>query len=152
MMKTITDLLNQVRQYQGRLGDYYRALNGASVSQRVKMLLDYMTDREFQRRDALTRFEEDLPETLRGIQSRFLPPEDILTVCNEPDLSGNTQLSVDDIIEIAVNMNKCVLDFYEQMSQHGDSHDVRDVFGSLFEMEKRSLRELVRDAQELKDL
>ena len=59
---------------------------------------------------------------------------------------------MDDVIEIAVKLNQCLIDLYKEMIKNSETNLIREVFANLMEMEKRQELELVRDAQEWKDL
>jgi len=152
MIKSIEEVLKQISEYQGQLSEFYKNLNLNSQKQRIQMLLDYISNVYKNRGDNLYRFIGDMPEIILKTDSPFQPSLDSLTDCPEIKFSGKDEWNIDDVIEIALKYNQCIIDFYEQAFKSAETYTIREIFRNLMEMEKRGQRELVRDSQELKDL
>jgi rubrerythrin len=150
--ETTKDVLDHAREFHRQLGEFYSGLSSKSAKQRVKMLLDFMSDHEKHLEDTMARYEEEVSQKILNTWFQYSPSKEILTACKEINLEGKENLTVDDVIEIAVKLTQCLIDLYKEMAKNSECEDVRAVFNNLMEMERHFELQLVRDAQELKDL
>jgi rubrerythrin len=150
--ETTKDVLDHAREFHTQLSDFYTLLSRLSEKQRVKLLLDYMSEHEKYLEETLTRYEEEVSKKILNTLFQYPPPKELLETCREVSINRTDELSVDDVIEIAVKLNQCLIDLYKEMIKNSETDLIREVFTNLMEMEKRQELELVRDAQEWKDL
>jgi len=150
--ETTKDVLDHARKFHTKLGDFYNLLSSKSEKQRVKLLLDYMSEHEKYLEETLCRYEEEVSKKILNTWFRYSPPKELLEICRGVSLNRIDELSVDDVIEMAVKLNQCLIDFYKEMSKNSKTDLIREAFTNLMEMEKRQELELVRDAQQWKDL
>jgi rubrerythrin len=150
--ETTKDVLDHAREFHTQLSDFYTLLSGKSEKQRVKLLLDYMSEHEKYLEEILSRYEEEVSKKILNTWFQYSPPKELLDTCREVSIKKTDDLTVDDVIEIAVKLNQCLIDLYKEMIKNSETNLIREVFTNLMEMEKRQELEVVRDAQEWKDL
>ncbi|MGD2089825.1 MAG: hypothetical protein PVH61_26860 [Candidatus Aminicenantes bacterium] len=151
-IETTKDILDHVREFHTQLSDFYRLLSSKSETQRVKLLLDYMSQHEEYLEETLIRYEEEVSDKILNTWFQYPPPTELLDTCREVSINKTEDLAVDDVIEMAVKLNQCLIDLYKEMIKNSETDYMREFFTNLMEMEKRQELELVRDAQEWKDL
>jgi len=150
--ETTKDVLDHAREFHTQLSEFYTLLSRKSEKQRVKLLLDYMSEHEKYLEETLARYEEEVSGKILNTWSQYPPPKEILETCREISITKTDDLTVDDVIEMAVKLNQCLIDLYKEMIKNSETDQMREIFTNLMEMEKRQELELVRDAQEWKDL
>jgi rubrerythrin len=151
-IKTIKDILNYAREFHTQLREFYSLLSSRSEKQRIKLLLDYMSQHEKYLEETLSRYIEKVSEQVLNNWFQYPPPQEIITNYDKKNIEKNENLTVDDVIEMAVKLDQLLLDLYNEIIKHSETDEMREVFTNLMEMEKRQELELVRDAQEWKDL
>ena len=150
--ETTKDILDHARGFHRQLGEFYGSLSNQSGKQRVKMLLDYMSQQERHLEDALARYVEQLSEKMLNTWFQYPPPKEILSLCQEVTMAGKSDLTVDDVIAMVVKLDQCLIDLFKDAVEKAETDQLREIFRNLLEMERRYELELVRDAQEWKDL
>jgi rubrerythrin len=150
--ETTKDVLDHAREFHTQLSDFYSLLSRKSEKERVKLLLDYMSQHEKYLEETLTRYEEEVSGKILNTWFQYPPPQEILDTCREVNINETENLTVDDVIEMAVKLDQCLIDLYKEMIKNSETDQMREIFTNLMEMEKRQELELVRDAQEWKDL
>jgi rubrerythrin len=144
------DVIERARTIHKRMGEQYDLLGDVAERPRVKMLLDYLSRHERHLDEVLAKYEEAISKRILDCWFNYTPemiPEDCV---NCGDLSPD--MSIDEIIKRAALVDECLLRLYEEMSNRAPHEDVRNVFQTLLEMEKREELELMRNALELKEI
>jgi hypothetical protein len=111
-----------------------------------------MSQHEKYLEETLARYKEEVSEKILNTWFQYPPPKEILDTCREVSINETDYLTVDDVIEMAVKLDDCLIDLYKEMIKNSETDQMREVFTNLMEMEKRQELELVRDAQEWKDI
>ena len=148
--KTTKDILELARAFHEQVSAYYRKLGDKSKRQRVKMLLDYMSRHEKHLEQCLTEYEQDASRKILETWFKYTPQFDIPS-CFE-DIELNPDMCIDDVIELALRLDDCLVELYKGMAEKAEYSDVKKVFTNLLEMEKHEKMNLVRDAIELKEI
>jgi hypothetical protein len=150
--ETTKDVLDHAREFHTQLSEFFSLLSKKSEKLRVKLLLDYMSQHEKYLEETLARYKEEVSEKILNTWFQYPPPKEILDTCREVSINETRNLTVDDVIEMAVKLDQCLIDLYIEMIKNSETDQMREFFTNLMEMEKRQELELVRDAQEWKDL
>jgi rubrerythrin len=150
--ETTEDILEQARGFLCQLSEGFNSLSNRTQQQRVKMLLDYVSQKKSHMEETLSRYKEQLPKKLLNARFQVLPRQEILNLCDEVTSVNQGDLTVDDVIAMVVKLDQCLIDLYTEAMEKTESKDVREIFKHLLEMGQRYQREWVRDAQEWKDL
>jgi len=150
--ETTKDVLDHAREFHGQVSVYYRQLGKKVQKERVKMLLEYMSRHEKHLEENLARYEEDVSGRILNTWFQYPPPKDILKTVVSFTLEGKENLTVDEVIDLALRIDDCLIQLYKQMAAESECGDVREVFTNLLEMEKHREMDLVRDALHLKEI
>lgn len=152
VFETTKDVLDHAREFHGYVGDYYRRLSEKNRKARVRMLLDYMSWHEKELEKALARYEEQVSEKVRNTWFQYPPPEGVVQVCMDMNFEEKENLTVDEVVDMALELDKCLLQLYEAMVERSEYEEVREVFKNLLEAKKRRKLDFVRDAMHLKEI
>ena len=61
-------------------------------------------------------------------------------------------MSVADVLQLAIRFDDCVIGLYKTLAKQSVSEDVRHLFSTLLEMEKKEEHQIVRNTIETLDL
>ena len=150
--ETTKDVLDHAREFHGQVSEYYRQLSEKVQKERVKMLLEYMSRHEKHLEENLSNYEEDVSGRILNAWFQYPPPKDILKTVVSLTLEGKENLTVDEVIELALRIDGCVIQLYQKMAADSKFVEVKEVFTNLLEMEKHREMDLVRDALHLKEI
>ncbi len=76
----------------------------------------------------------------------------MLATCEELSLDGKENLNLDDVVEMALRFDECLVQLYQEMVKNAETDEVREAFQNLLEMEKKEELKLVKDAFQLKEM
>lgn len=144
----VRDILDQGRAYHGQLTQYYQQLSGEAERQRLKLLLDHLGGHERNMQKVLAGYTDGGPEEVLNTWVDWRHREEILGLCQPPP---TPEMSVDKVIEAAMALDNCLLDFYREVVESADSERVREVFRNLIDAEEMELRKLAQDSQQVRD-
>ena len=146
----IRNMLDEVRGFHGQLAEYYGRLSDEADQQRVKMLLDYMSTHEKSLQRSLAAYEDDASRQMLDSWVACDRCEAILATCEQTPIAP--EMSVDGVIRVAMDVDRCLLRFYREVAKCAESETVRDVFKNLVDMEEAELRKLALDALGARDI
>jgi rubrerythrin len=150
--ETTKDVLDHARDFHHHLSEYYSQLSDKAGRERVKMLLNYMSRHEKHLAESLSEYEHSVSSKILDTWFQFPAPKEALTTCRIVAVEENTELSVDGIVDLALQLDECLVQLYKSMIESSESEEVREVFTNLLQMEKHEEVELVRNAFRLKGL
>lgn len=143
------DVLHHAERLHLEICDLYHRLAEQSQKQRVKLMLDYMSQREKKLAKALETFTGETSQNILDTWFQFADDEDRL---KWPDCTLPTEVPADDVLGVALKLADCFINLYRDIATHADSEDVRKVFDSLLAGEELEKQKLVRNAQLFDDL
>ena len=114
--------------------------------------MDYLSRHEKHLEENLARYEEEVSGKILNAWFQYPPPKEVLNTCKSAVIPGQEDLSIDGVVEMALQLDDCLIDLYKEMIKSSELEEVKEVFNNLLEMEKREKLDLVRNALELKDL
>lgn len=150
--ETTKDVLKHARDFHHHLSEYYSQLSEKSDRERVKMLLNYLSRHEKHLAESLSQYEEGVSKKILNTWFQFPTPQGMLHTCRTMAVKEQQELSVDGIVELALQLDECLVQLYQEMIKSSEVDVVKDVFQNLLEMEKHEEVELVRNAFRLKGL
>ena len=139
------DVLEHARSFHQRVGDFYRDLSDHTEKQRLKLLLDYMAEREQELASALEQFTEGSSREVLDTWFQFCCDDETLKLC--PGAMLNKEMTLDEIIRAGVALSQCFIDLFREIANTADSEQVRAVFQNLLESEQREQKKLVRNVE-----
>ena len=144
------DVLDHARNFHKQISEFYRQRRDSTEQQRLKLLLDYMSQREQALASALEQFTEGSSREVLDTWFQFTVDEEKLKLC--PDDLLHDDMTVDDVIRAGVAMCQCCIDLFREIATTADSDQVRAVFQNLLESEQREQKKLVRNVEMFMDL
>jgi hypothetical protein len=144
------DVLEHARNFHRKISEFYKEHRDHTDQQRLKLLLDYMSQREQDLARALDSFTEGSSKEVLDTWFQFTCDDETLKMC--PDALLHDDMTVDDVIRAGVALSQCFIDLFREIATTADSEQVRAVFQSLLESEKREQKRLVRNVEMFMDL
>lgn len=144
------DVLDHARTFHNELRRLYEQLSTETQKERVKMLLEYLSRHEAHLEESLAAYEAGASKRVLDTWFKYVPQEDKLKEFQDVKLEPD--MSIDDVVDVALRMDNCLVEFYKDMATMAVIPEVKEVFTNLLEMEEREKHKLVRDALQLKEI
>ena len=145
----VRDMLDQVRDFHGQLAEYYHQLSESSDQQRIKLLLDHMSNHEKQLQGSMRDYEEDASKQIMDTWVDCKYCDEVLATCKQIPIVP--EASVESVVQATLDIDNCLMRFYREVAEKVESEKVRDVFRNLVEMEESELRQLAFSALQVRD-
>ncbi|PCJ64261.1 MAG: hypothetical protein COA73_04180 [Candidatus Hydrogenedentota bacterium] len=127
------DFLNKVEAFYGRLGTYYKELSDDSKSRDVKTILSHLSRHEENVRCMIQRYEEGADQVVLNTWFKVSP--DFTQLKMPEDLVFSSEKSVDDIIQLAIDIDESLIDMYKLLIRESLDDEVKDVLNNLIQEE-----------------
>ena len=144
------DILGRAQRFHEDVSRYYQQQVNISGRERIRMLLDYLSRHEHQLATSLAEYEDSASEKVLNTWFNSRHELDPCTFLNEFKLTADT--SVDDIIELGLRLDDCLIAVYQDLAENAECEEVRGVFQNLLEMEQKEKCQLARNSLRLMDL
>lgn len=144
------DILDHARAFYGTLSDYFERLTHVTDKERIRMLLLYLVESERARGNALLEYERTAPVDLMDTWFKC-GPDKADGSCFNPD-ALLADMDVDEVIQEAIRLENCLSALYSEMADRAQTDEVRELFETLLRSNEKHIRNLVRDAEQLRDL
>jgi hypothetical protein len=138
------DVLAGAEAFHRQISEYYHRVSDQSSQQRIKMLLDYLSRHEQQLADSLADYEHDASQAVMDTWFQSKHKMDICAVLKDVEISPD--MSVDDVVDVGLKVDECLIAMYRDLAESAPSEDVRNVFQNLLDMEEEEKRRLVKNA------
>jgi len=142
--KQTRDIIELAQWFHERLSEFYHRLSDTAERKRVKFLLDYLSRHEKHLQRSLQSYEAHASEKMLNTWFQYVP--DTLTFERLQALQVQTDMSVQDVVDIVMQLDEALVDFYRELADNAESAKLREVFESLLEMEKHEEVVLLREA------
>jgi rubrerythrin len=141
--ETTRDVLDCVKQFHSKASDLYNQLANHEEQERLKLLLDYLSRHETHLAKSLADYEQETSEKILNTWFQYVPDQALLEPINNIDIEPN--LSVDEIVDLAMGLDNCLIELYKEMINHSSAiSEVKEVFQNLLDMEKQEQHQLAR--------
>jgi len=150
--ETAKDVLDHAKDYHRQLAGFYQELKEKSDNERVKMLLDYLISHEKKHETGLSDYESRISSKKLKTWFQYPPSKDNLATCLSLSADNYHDLSLDGVVETAMNLDNCLIQVYDSMISSSDTAEMKDIFRNLKEMEVHEEHELAWNSAQLKDL
>ena len=145
------EILEHIGNFHASTAECYRALEDRAKQTRVKLFLDYLSERQNELAAAIDNFLAEAPADVLDTWFQFADEDEYLTlVC--PDVAPHPDMSVDEVMVVAHEVHGCLMGAYRAIVANTESQAVREVFENLLQGGERQWKTLVRDVQLLSDL
>lgn len=143
--ETMKDVLDHARKFHREVSEFYGRLTQKKQKERVKILLDYMSRHEKHLEESLAQYEEGVSEKILNTWLQYPPPKETLDLCKKLSIEDNENLTVEQVIELALKLDDCLVNLYRMMIESAETEEIKEVFANLLAMEKQEEINLVRD-------
>ncbi|EPC00525.1 hypothetical protein L861_06180 [Litchfieldella anticariensis FP35 = DSM 16096] len=148
----VKDLVRWAADYHARLGDQYSELASSNVSERVRMALEYLAERERKMQAGLQGYFNDGNDHCNVLDTWFDDPADFP---HPPVLDRLPECmdcaSVQDVLATALATHKTLQDLYMHRADRASIEAERDFFVALATGHEGEVRRIARDMQRLED-
>ncbi len=138
------DILDHARQFHRKLGELYARSGESADKEKLKILLHYMSRHEQYMEECLSGYAADAQKKVLDAWFKFPPTMPDCDCFECVDLKAD--LTVDQLIDTAVRVDKCLIRLYQMGAEKASSQEVRDLFTKLLDMEKREESKALRNA------
>ena len=129
-------------EFHGKLVDFYSKIESKSEKTSVKILVNYMARHENILKEQLSQISAEQQKQLTEEWLKY-EPEFVSEQCFE-DLKIDKDSGVDDIVDAALGLNQCLINFYHQVAEIAPTEELKILFSKLEVMEIAEKKKLAR--------
>ncbi|MHC4874548.1 MAG: hypothetical protein ACYTFY_22065 [Planctomycetota bacterium] len=133
--KQMHDLLECAQRFHHSLAEFYTTLETKVDEARVKMLLGYMKRHELYLEECIAIYEADANLAVTDTWLKYEPSVELETFLE--NLKASSDMSIDEVVEIALDLDSYLIEFYKMIVESAPSEDIRAVFNSMLKIEER---------------
>ncbi len=148
--KQVREILAYVRLFHGQMREFYERLHKKDEQQRIKIILDFLCRHEKHREETLAQYEAETSKKILDTWFQYIP-EHTVPECLE-DIEIQSDMAVDDIIRMALDLNNCIIETYKALIEETDVDEVKEVFSKLLKRLESEEKNLMRDSLWLYDV
>lgn len=150
--ETVKDVLDHVREFHGKLSALYKRLGEKRQKERVRIILDFLSSHEKHLENSLGEYETEVSKRILNTWLQFPPPPELLNRCQSLTIDEDREFSVDDVVDLALEVDRCLIDLYGNMAESAEIDNIKELFENLLNTAKQRSMDLVRDAQEFQEI
>ena len=148
--ETVGDILERVRRFHRELGEFYQKVENLAERERAKLVLEFLQRHEIYLDESLAAYEKDASKGVLDTWFKSTPKMEIGECFDDAEIRPD--MSVEDVLRIAMRFDNCVIELYKSLAEQSVSEDVRNLFSTLLEMEKKEEHQVVRNTIGILDL
>ena len=148
--RTVADVLNVVKKFHAALARQFAELEQLTTSERAQLMLDYLNRHEQNLVKATEQFVKDADAGVLDTWLQFAPethPENLLEKVRNVDLND-----VNSIVLVALEVDDHLCNLYDDVLEHANTDEVKEVFKSLVRLEDSERHMISRAAFRLSDI
>lgn len=148
----VRELVAWAADYHARLAEQYAQLAAGEVSDRVKMALDYLAERERKLQADLNGYFDDGSDHRKVLDTWFDDPNDFPHAPVLERLPGSVPCdSVQEVLATALTAHRTLQDLYTHRSELAGGGEEKQFFEALSAGHEAEVRRIARDLQRLED-
>jgi len=144
------EIINAARAFHQRASTFYQQLGNQAESAKVKMLLDYLVRHEAHLERALSDYSQEVRSKALNSWYQYAQEKCLLQPFDVSQYPKD--MTVDDVMNIGLNIDSCLIASYKGMAEAATSSEVREIFENLLLMEQQQKHKLARIALEIGDM
>jgi rubrerythrin len=144
------EIIDAARAFHQRASTFYQQLNDQTEGAKVKMLLDYLVRHEAHLERALSDYTQEVRSKALNAWYQYAQEQCLLQPFDVSQYPKD--MTVDDVMNIGLNIDSCLLASYKGMAEAATKSEVREIFESLLQMEQQQKHKLARIALEIGDM
>lgn len=146
----VKDILEHTRHFHELISDFYQNLSQNTDKERLKIILDYLSEHELHLEKAFAEYEKTASKKILNVWLPFSPCQERLTEFKVQIQSE--EITIKEIIQKVIELDDCVINMYRDLVSQADNQDVKDVFYSILDFETHEKRVAMRDLVWMEDL
>ncbi|MDX2479807.1 MAG: hypothetical protein QNK24_05675 [Desulfuromusa sp.] len=144
------EIIDSARAFHQRASAFYQQLADKAEGARVKMLLDYLIRHEAHLDRALSDYTEEIRSKALNAWYQYAQEQCLLQPFDTSQYSK--EMTVEEVMEIGLNIDRCLVASYKGMAETATSPKVREIFKDLLLMEEQQKHKMARIALEIIDM
>ncbi len=148
--KNTRDVLEHVRHFHQEVSNRYQRVSGETDKKRLKLLLDYISEREQKLADAVSVFTEGTSD--RVLETWFQYTSDDTPIQRLLDSDISPDMTPDDLMRVTLQIADHFGALYRDIVAAADTDEVRTVFQNLLDEEQKEKEKVARNFQMFMDL
>ena len=149
-VEPVKQVLEDLKLFRDRLGEYCHQQAGEVESERVRMLLEYLSEQEARLETGLESYESRAGSGVLNFWFQYGGSDQLLKKLD--DLTSESKRSIDDVMRLAMDLSRAVADFCRFLAENAESTEVADLFSDIVRLEEQEQRKLSMATDRLMDL
>jgi hypothetical protein len=148
--QTVADIIDFIETYHRQLKDFYRDHRDSTDSERLKMLLSYISRHEKNIQNVMNHIKKKDQDIILKTWVQFVPFTETILPRNQltdpdPDL--------DSVVQQVFELDNNLIEFYNKMIHHsGIGEPVKEFFQHLTTLEEKEKTKVAEAARQIKNL
>lgn len=144
------NIFDQLQKLHISLGTFFKESGKNELNERIQLLLNYLGAHEENFKLAIQSYREFVPKSVKVALLRNETCGHIIEKLKELKESG--KWNVDDILLQSLELDDCLIKFYQQLSQKTEIKSIREIFTNMADRICMEKKIMVRDVGLLHDL
>ena len=149
-VEPVKQVLDDLKLFRHRLGEYCHQQAGEVDSERVRMLLEYLSEQETRLETGLKSYEAMADTSVLNFWFQYGGSEALLKKLDK--LTMESKHSIGDVMGLAMELSQGVADFCRFLAENAESPHVVDLFTNIVRLEEQEQRKLSVATDRLMDL
>ncbi|MBK8946377.1 MAG: hypothetical protein IPM32_14070 [Ignavibacteriae bacterium] len=149
-IETTRDILEHSKKFHQIIAQYYKQLRKIEEKERVKLLLNYLEERENQIEKTISEIENSASANVLNAWFSHSQCEKKLEVL--ATLVKEEKVTVDELIDLFVYVDNCLIDLYTKLVDNAENTDVQELFKNLSKMEENHKIKTLKNASQIEDI
>ena len=148
--KNTREVLDHVKRLHEEVSAACQKACCTSDQERIRILLDYVADREADLARAVSEFTEETADHILDTWFKYTTDDAVLHEL----LTGsfNPGMAPEDVTSATMSISDHLLDMYRDMLEKAETDELRQVFQNLLDHEQKEKEKLARNLQMFQDL
>lgn len=138
------DILERARHFHRQLGQFYDDLAHEGQRENVRMLLEYLCAHEKYLDQCLAEYERSASKPILETWFKYVP--DKATCRDFAELDFRSDMSVEEVVNLALRMDACLMSLYEQLAVRSLSPELQAALQDLLDLERQEEARVLRNA------
>jgi hypothetical protein len=136
---TAKDILGQVRDFHHQLSTLYGSLSKKVEKECLKVLLNYLGSHEKHLEESMANYEGEVSRKILDAWFLFPSSKKLLGTNCDVEIENEKNLTVDEVIQLALKLNGCLIDLYSKVIESSVLEEVRDILKTSWRLKKRRI-------------
>jgi hypothetical protein len=148
--KRAIDFIGFVRNLHHEVKEYCDKLYDILESEKVKMIVGYLSEHEQKMAETLTEYERGLSKGIEETWFQFIDMPEKPQCLKSVSLDKN--MSAGDVLLLISKIDNCLISLYKKLEELAVSEEVKNVFGNLASLEQNEMRKIIHNIQKVDDI